>query len=894
LQLAQRVGNEIAGAIANSQIYNERVRAEEALRQSEEEQRRLALENEVVAEIGRIISSSLEIEEVYEHFSGEVSKLIHFDRIVINILDRAATVVTGAHFAGIEVPPRRRGTIQRLAGTSMEEVVRTRAGLLFLPQNESDVVQRFPGLQPAFEAGMRSFMTVALMSKGQVAAMMSLHSATPDAYTEQDLQLAQRVGNEIAGAIANSQLYAERMKAEEELKEAHNLLEQRVRVRTAELSAANAALNAEVGERRRAEDALRWSEERHRRIIETAHDAFVSIDSNGSITDWNAQAEMIFGWPRQEAVGRKLTEILIPTRDQEAHERGLARFLATGEGPLLGQRVEISALHRDGHEFPVEITITPAKAGNGFFFNAFVRDITDRLRAEEALKESEERFRGIFDQSPVGICLIDQECRYVQVNPAFCNMLGYTDSELVGCTIGDVTYTKDVPSNQELVSRVLSGEIPGYQMEKRYVTRDAEVVWAKVSGAAIPDLKGKPLHILAIVEDVTERRLLQEQLIQAQKMEVVGQLAGGVAHDFNNLLTPVLGFADLGMNDLAEGHPVRSHLEVIRGVAERATVLVSQLMAFSRRKTVRLTVFDLNTLVLDTQKLLRPLIGEDIELACMPAPEPATALVDPGQMEQVLINMAVNSRDAMPQGGRLTIKAANVTLPSASANNLPGLAPGNYVILSISDTGVGMDEKTRSRMFEPFFTTKEVGKGTGLGLATCYGIVHQSGGKIRVQSELSRGTTFEIYLPKAKEAVAVKIESSRPKELSRGTETVLLVEDEPAVLRLTANVLARQGYKVLEAANGEEALQVAQEHGEEGIHLLLTDVVMPRMGGKDIADRLRTLHPGIKILFTSGHSDEKVVHVGVLGNGISFMPKPFLTDTLTHKVREMLDSGNRA
>jgi len=386
-----------------------------------------------------------------------------------------------------------------------------------------------------------------------------------------------------------------------------------------------------------------------------------------------------------------------------------------------------------------------------------------------------------------------------------------------------------------------------------------------------------------------EKAALQEQLRQSQKMEAVGRLGGGIAHDFNNLLTIIKGYSQLSLLDLKENDPLWGNIQEIQKATQRATDLTRQLLAFSRRQILDLKVLDLNTLLRELDKMLRRIIGEDIELVNLLSGDLGRVKIDPGQIEQVIFNLAVNARDAMPSGGKLTIETANVELDKEYANAHIGVVPGRYVKLSVSDTGIGMSQEVRGKVFEPFFTTKDKGKGTGLGLSTVYGTVKQSGGNIWVYSEPGHGTTFKIYLPRVEEELDILHGQDETESSSRGSETVLLVEDEPLVRDLAHRILSQQGYKVLEAANGEEALRVAHEHGGEEIHLLLTDVVMPQMGGKDLADQLKIPRPDIKVLYTSGYTDNAIVHHGVLEPGIHFLQKPFSSNALSHKVREVLD-----
>lgn len=391
------------------------------------------------------------------------------------------------------------------------------------------------------------------------------------------------------------------------------------------------------------------------------------------------------------------------------------------------------------------------------------------------------------------------------------------------------------------------------------------------------------------VEDRAERARLEAQFIAAQKMEVIGQLAGGVAHDFNNILAVIMGYSDLIASDLGPEHPLQKHTEEIRHASERAVGLTRQLLVFSRKQTVQPIVLDLNDVLHEMDKLLRRLIGENITVTIVPGPQTGRIKADSGYIGQVLMNLVINARDAMPNGGKLSIATSNVTLDGSHARPDPGVPAGDYVLLSISDTGAGMTEEVKAHLFEAFFTTKPKGKGTGLGLATCQTIVHQSGGHIVVSSELGRGTNFRIYFPRVEQPLTVAA-GPITGPLPRGTETLMVVEDEPSVRHLARGVLAAQGYEVLSATNGQDALHVAREHKGSPIRLVVSDVVMPLMGGKVMAEWLTTTYPDLKILFTSGYTDDAITHHGVLDSGIEFLSKPYTPATLARKVRAMLDN----
>ncbi|MCH9038749.1 MAG: response regulator [Chloroflexi bacterium] len=430
---------------------------------------------------------------------------------------------------------------------------------------------------------------------------------------------------------------------------------------------------------------------------------------------------------------------------------------------------------------------------------------------------------------------------------------------------------------------------------------DREVdVEAMKAGAADYLVKGQIDHILlersirhSIERKALEREhaALEEQLLQAQKLESIGQLAGGIAHDFNNLMTPIIGYAQMGLTTLPEEYRERVYLEEILKAADRATNLIQQLLAFSRRQVVELQVIDLNSLLVNIDMMLQRLIGEDVELVILPSENLGAVKVDPTQIEQVVVNLAVNARDAMPEGGTLIVETSNIEFGEEELKNHPDMAAGPYVMFAVSDTGHGMSEEVKAHLFEPFYTTKEKGKGTGLGLSTCYGIIAQNKGYIWVYSEIGSGTTFKIYLPSS-DVIPQGTErpsGAKSNELPRGSETVLLVEDEEQVRELAARVLRQQGYTVLQASNGVEALSIASRHADGEIDLLLTDVVMPLIGGRELSIKLRDIHPNVRVIYTSGYTDEAVIRHGMLKPGTDFVQKPYSLAGLTQKIRSVLD-----
>jgi len=930
-------------------------------------------------------------------------------------------------------------------------------------------------------------------------------------------------------------------------------------------------------------------ESRMQTILDAALDAIVTMDARGLVLSWNARAETVFGFPRAEAVGHDLADLIIPPRYRDAHRRGLAHYLATGEGPFIGRRVEVSAQRRDGSEFPIELSIIALREGPTTFFSAFLADITERKaalqrllaqhvatrtlaesatlaeaaprmlaavgaalgwdvgalwvvdreagtlrcrtfwganrdsssrfealsrmlalppggglpgrvwaageplwipdisadasprweiarseglrsgfafpihfegevvtvveflsrevrgrdedllwiladlesqvahfwhrrRAEKAmraarerlthvlasspavlyslkiagdrflpawvsqnierlagyapsdvagadwwperihpddrdavlaaqssllstgassgeyrfrtksghflwvrdekvlvrgpagepvevvgswsdvtplkeaelkLEASEEQYRLLFDRNPQPMWVYDEETRrFLAVNDAAVAHYGYSRDEFLAMNLRDIRPPEEVPALDEFAAaRRQAASSAAFRSDRvwKHRKKDGTLIDVKVAGS--------PLHFqgraawLVLATDVTEEKRLEAQLRQAQKMESVGRLAGGVAHDFNNLLGVITGYGELLQREIGPGHPAFARVAEIRKAADRAAGLTRQLLAFSRKQVLEPTMLDLNAVVADTEKMLRRLIGEDVQLVTVFDQALGSVKADRGQIEQVIVNLAVNARDAMPAGGKLIIETANVDLDDGYARTRPDAASGRHVMLAVSDTGHGMDAQVQSHLFEPFFTTKEAGKGTGLGLATVHGIVRQSGGHVSVYSEVGRGTTFKVYLPRRDEEQepAGVLAATEPSTAS-ATETILLVEDEPSLRVMIGEILEAAGYRVLEGPSAEEALTAAAAHAGT-IDLMLTDVILPRMSGRQVADALRTSRPETHVLYMSGYTDDAIGHHGMLDAGTHFLQKPFTSDGLLRKVREILDAG---
>ncbi|MEW5980060.1 MAG: PAS domain S-box protein [Acidobacteriota bacterium] len=598
----------------------------------------------------------------------------------------------------------------------------------------------------------------------------------------------------------------------------------------------------------------------------------------------NPAFQVMTGYERHEVIGRKLS-LLFGPRTSKTDLELAAGQLRRGQSC----RTQWLQYRKDGSEFWAESNVQrfPRSVTEPEYLVVIQRDVTEWKQAEEDSKRSEAQFRAVFDHASDALAIFNASGRYLEVNPAACGLLGLSAEEIVGKSLPDFVdpSQKDAALLLWQALRV-TGEQRG---QLRLVRSDGSFREVEYSA------KGHylPGRHLTIFRDVTERKQLEAQLRQSQKMEAIGKLAGGISHDFNNLLTVINGYSEVLLANAKGDHPLRREIEEIRKAGQRATGLTRQLLAFSRKQILTPKVLDLNTVVASMTKMLRRLIGEHIELTFNPAPNLGKVKADPSQIEQVILNLVLNSRDSMPAGGRLLLATGNLRLQDNSILPQVDVKAGSYVVLSVIDSGNGMDDETLSHIFEPFFTTKEQGKGTGLGLSTVYGIVKQSGGYITAASKPTQGTSMRVYLPQVEAEASTDEVSETAGASTTGSETILLVEDEDVVRTLAASILTKNGYQVLESRGPEEALRIAHLR-ERPIHLLLTDVVMPVMSGRELAVRLVAARPDMRVLYMSGYTDEIMFQHGVLTPGTAFLPKPFTPHTLSSKVREVLGSGNRA
>jgi len=728
-------------------------------------------------------------------------------------------------------------------------------------------------------------------SQGPTAPYL-LQNSQSEVATPIDLRVSPLIDDSqnVVGTVFTIQDVSDRRRVERMQRDMHLQLERQVRERTAELLA---------------------SEERFRLLIEgTKEYAIYMLDTGGLISSWNPGAERIKGYTAAEVIGQHFS-IFYPEVDRKNGKAQEALRLAALNGRYeeVGQRVR-----KDGNIFWADVVITALRDASGRLrgFSKITRDITKAREAEElekrllqeetarrfaeehsrALWQERERLRVTLQSIGDGVIATDVNGLVQILNPVAQSLTGWTEEEAQGHQLIDVfdivnEETRIIVENPAMRA-LRDGLIVGLANHTVLISKDGSERPIADSAAPIRDPSGKIIGVVLVFRDMTESKKLEGQFRQAQKMEAIGRLAGGVAHDFNNLLTVILSYAEYLADHAELGEENLESVQEIRLAGERAASLTRQLLAFSRQQILHPKIVNLNEVVIETSKMLGRIIGEDVLFSTKLHGRLWQVLVDQGQMEQVLMNLAVNARDAMPAGGKLTVETSNIELDDEYVRTYPDVKPGHYVLIAISDTGIGMDETIKNRMFEPYFTTKEPGKGTGLGLATVFGIVKQSGGHITVYSEPNLGTSFKIYIPRVETPLGVTKDVKKSTPNITGTETILVVEDEPMVRKLACRVLRSQGYTVLEAENGVEALKTYQQHRQR-IQLLLTDVVMPEMGGRQLSEEIHLITPELKVLFMSGYTNDAVVLHGVLDAEAEFLQKPFSPVNLAIKVREVLD-----
>lgn len=637
-------------------------------------------------------------------------------------------------------------------------------------------------------------------------------------------------------------------------------------------------------------------------FVEAFPDALVAVERDGTIAQINSQAEDLFGYRREELLGQKI-EILVPERYRRPHQGHREDFVHNPKIRRMGAGLDLYGRRKDGSEFPVEISLSPVSAGDQQLVLSAIRDISDRKRIEEELRQAHTElsrrtsqqigeYRGqlasIVDSSDDAIIGKDLDGRITAWNRGAERIYGYTAEEMIGKNISLLAPRNRPDEIPEILEKIRRGESVEHFDSVR-VAKDGRRLDVSISVSPIREAGGRVIGASAIARDITAQKRAEEHLRQAQKMEAIGRLAGGMAHDFNNILGIITACTELLRTRIDSKSDIGQCVTNMRKAVDRGASLTRQLLAFSRKNVVQPQVLDLNDRLKDVSKLLRPLMGEDVEIVISPRSEAAIVEADPGQLDQVVLNLAVNARDAMPNGGKFMLETSQVKTDEIFSQMHKPLAAGSYVMLAVSDTGVGMDPATVSRIFEPFFTTKEVGKGTGLGLAMVYGIVQQAGGHIWVYSEPRRGTTFKIYLPSAEHKLGA--ETKMEEEVltpRREGVTVLLVEDDELMRQLTRQLLEEHGYRILEAKDGQDALAIARSHSGH-IDLLLTDVVMRGLGGPELVSRLNGSRPNMKTVYMSGYTGELIGREDIAARGIPLLEKPFTRAGLLQTLHQALE-----
>jgi signal transduction histidine kinase len=817
----------------------------------------------------------------------------------INFIDSDSNVFTIKYQVGQDQTGYQVGNTLPLEGTQSHRVMLTGQSLV---RDDISSDSCFPSDSRMAELGFRSNIVVPLITKGRVIASLSLRSKEVGAYGNREKVILERLAKQIAPAIENAELYRQLQASTEEMEVVNEV----ARIMTSTLQI-DQVCEEFAREMRKLVDFDRASISTVDREAGTYTPQYIFGDPklNQPIGSVNPLPGTMTG--KIEETRRTLVrgDISSPENgefsDDQAHwEFGLRSCIALplfSKGQVIGSMLLRS--RKTNCYGPREQAL----------LERLVRQIApaienarlyDQARGEKELATTTlAQLKGVLSGVDSGLLFVDNNRDTLWANHRYGEFFGIDDVESLATT------HRRQADRRETLHKTFAD--PGRVFDERMriyaeatfagPTEEVELVYParrilQPFTTPVYDESGESLGRLWVYHDITQSKAAEAQLLQFQKMESIGRLAGGIAHDFNNLLTAIMGYSQLAIMEAPSNGFLCSHIEEIQRAAERASNLTSQLLAFSRRQVVAPKVINLNDLILNLERLLRRLISEDIELVTLPSPDTGPIKIDPNQMEQVLVNLVVNARDAMPSGGKLVIETSNVNVGPQFTQQYLGVATGRYVMLSVSDNGVGMSEEVKAHLFEPFFTTKEVGKGTGLGLATCYGIVKQSGGYIEAVSEPGTGSSIKVYLPCSEEAPTSYPRNDQATPSTGGTETVLLAEDDPLVRSMVANVLTDQGYTVLQASNGDEALRLAQEQGHRRIDLLLSDIVMPQMGGVELARRISNLRPQTKIILTSGYSDEPIFRNGTLDSKIEFIQKPFIPAALASKVRDVLDRDN--
>lgn len=758
----------------------------------------------------------------------------------------------------------------------------------------------WPGRAPTYEQDQpfTAVLSAPMLWQGQVIGVIRvLHNVETRRFTPKDLQLLTLLANHAAIAVANTRLYEKtrrRVQELESLYQASTSVVGNLKLEETLQRIIDAAVHAVPAAQKGSLHLL--DEQRNVLVMRAGHGFSREVMEAATFRVGEGYTGWVFAHNQPLILANVKTDPrtkVIELPEVEEEKSAICVPLVV-KGKTIGTiTLDSVASYNAFNEDDLRVLSAFATQAAIAFENARLyevaqRELAERKRAEERLRQSQQLLERTLHSLEDAVFIMDAKTTQIlDCNHAASRIFGYNREEMLGRTTAFLHVNRAALEQfrRHLFSAV---EKRGFLhlFEFQMKRKDGTIFPTEHSVTPLEDEQGNRTGWVSVVRDITEHKRLEEQLRYSQRMETVGRLAGGVAHEFNNLLMAITGYASLAIDTLRLDDPVREDLEQIVKIAEQGANLTRQLLALGRRQIIAPRVINLNDLILNMDKMLRRLLGDDIELVTVPAPDLGLVKVDPGQIEQALINLVVNARDAMPRGGKLTIETANVTLDEDYVRQHVGTVPGDFVLLAVSDTGVGMTEEVKEHLFEPFFTTKEIGQGTGLGLSTVYGIVKQHEGYIWVYSEPGQGTTFKIYLPRVREKPERLPRQDEEGYLPRGTETVLVVEDDPAVREVMVRILREQGYTVLEAASADEALQIAAR--AEGIQLLLTDVVMPKMSGKALAERLRVIYPNLKVLYVSGYSDNAIAHHGIFEKGIAFLQKPFTIAALARKVREVL------
>jgi PAS domain S-box-containing protein len=849
------------------------------------------LATQSLTDLGRRLVATLDVTQVQHSVVSVVQEFFRAHRAVLFELEQATEVLVCIATAGPGNPEDWVGKRLPIGSAVSGRAIAERRAVwtsnisaepqISLPEWVEERIE---------EEGYGAVATIPLIVSGHVLGTLALLDVPGRVFSEADLRLLTGFADQAAIALENSRRFAAAV----------------WRRREAEVLADVVGRLAETLDASEVSQRLVWGAlsllrgHSSRLWLRAPDDSLVTVASAG-LSPHYLEPGYVLG-PGVGVVGRAMAEgrtvqcsdlLAEPGLVLTAEWRALcARMdaravLATplrDEGAVIGV---LTVVDRAGRVFTEdEVRLFQTFSGYAAIAIRNARSYAAEQVARNEVAASEERYRGLFDGVPLGLFRTTPEGRIVDANLAMARILGYPDRERLVAMEATELYL-NLEDRQRFQRLLLEQEVL-FDFETQFRRSDGTIRWVRLSARSIRDEQSRVRYYEGALEDITERKDLEEQLRQAQKLEAIGSLAGGIAHDFNNLLTVIMGRSQIATSHLEPDSPVRRNVDLIARTAERAAGLTRQLLAFSRKQVLEPRVLDLGQAVSGVRAILQRLIAENIAIVTESDPELWRVKVDPSQIEQVILNLAVNARDAMPDGGRITIETRNVALDAHATAAQPGVEPGAFVRLAVTDTGHGMDAKTRAQIFEPFFTTKPAGEGTGLGLSTVYGIVKQSGGHIRVQSEVRRGASFEIYLPRVEEALEPAAEA--PSRARHGTETLLLVEDDHQVRAVARETLQIGGYTVLEAMDSEEALGIAQEHTGM-IHLLVTDVVLPGGSGRVLADCLLPLRPSLKVLFMSGYPAHAIGHHGILDPGTWFLQKPFTPGVLARRVREVLDAG---